>query len=178
MSIRDRPTKWGGSFWQMDTLWIHGLGWGRKQENTRGMHSLRVRAAKTFNQNLTDGDDWNACQKRRKAAEVVKNGRSKIACSLWHFHSVGRPAGREFKKHPLPTTHSLRECNKFQILRETKNDDGMNKNDAWKRNEWRGVRYVSILLLERHAKLKNCTVKSYWKWHLFQFPRDFTVYLF
>ena len=24
--------------------------------------------------------------------------------------SAGRPAGREFKKHPLPTTHSLREC--------------------------------------------------------------------
>ena len=28
---------------------------------------------------------------------------------------AGRTAGREFKKHPLPTTHSLRECNKLKL---------------------------------------------------------------
>ena len=33
-------------------------------------------------------------KKRKKEGEVVKNGRSKIACSLWHSYSVGRPAGR------------------------------------------------------------------------------------
>ena len=64
-------------------------------------------------------------KKTRKEGEVVKNGRSKIACLLWHLHSVGRPAGHGFKKHPLPTTHSLRECNNIQKACSTQKKIGV-----------------------------------------------------
>ena len=115
-----------------------------------------------------NGWGWLEClpTKREKVGEVVKNGRSKIACLLWHLHSVGRPAGHGFKKHPLPTTHSLRECNNIQKACSTQKKIGVREKifksplETKKKQE---LQKNSIQKAHKKQKKTGNTEKSYSK---------------
>ena len=118
---------------------MHGLGWGRKQENTRGMHSQCTRSVferqkhsiKIWRMGMIEifaGKKVKIAPKTKLAVNTVKlsklerarlsktDGPKSHVCYGIYTRSVGRPAGRESKKHPLPTTHSLRECKKKHLI--------------------------------------------------------------